>query len=444
MKSRFALRGSRVQHEIVSLLVLARRVGQLRPLENCDQPGVSGGLHRAADGDDFASGILQLNRHRRFQDRVMDAGFVILLQMRGHDISERDLAAWAEHPLKAEGIEQPLQTGGLALRVVRPQHIKARGERDVRTEWPRAGFSPEPEVPDTERHNRRSIRITFSTAASVARGLITSRKVLSSVMTDSAEDMRSSVLRPSSVSFRDLPCSSVIRPAAVANAMARFSHGSTRTTRSAGLRSPVNTRLTSSRESLVRAEWAMKCSFCKLARLPRLRPRMRMISAIPQAMRRSPGTGSGLDVSSNGPSSNVPRKSGGMVVWRKIERAAKQPLRDRSQSDLLSASVGEVRDVLLHLGDQRVDLGSEDMVWCRAFGAAVKGQFCRVPRDDRCERFMKLRRFPAQRVKRVLFLQKQANHLLYSTVQLRRIAGADPLDQFPRQSSYQGVGRPGP
>ena len=135
--------------------------------------------------------------------------------------------------------------------------------------------------------------------------------------------------------------------------MAQFSHGSTRTTRSAGLRSPVNTRLTSSRDSLVRAEWAMKCSFCKLARLPRLRPRMRMTSAIPQAMRRSPGTGSGLDVSSNGPSSNVSRKSGDMAVWREIERAAKQPLRDRSQSDLQGASVGEVRDALLQLGDQR-------------------------------------------------------------------------------------------
>ena len=126
MKSSFALRSSRVQHEIVSLLVLARRVGQLRPLENCNQPGVSGRLHRAADGDDFASGVLQFNRHRRFQDRVMDAAFVILLQMRGHDISERDLAAWAEHPLKAEGIDVigPLSADTMF-------HAKARARYDV-------------------------------------------------------------------------------------------------------------------------------------------------------------------------------------------------------------------------------------------------------------------------------------------------------------------------
>ncbi len=126
--------------------------------------------------------------------------------MRGHDIGERDLPAGAEHPLQAESIQQALQAGGLALRIVRPQHVEAGAERDVGAEWPRAGFRPKPEVPDMERHSRRSIRMTLSTAASVARGLIASRKVFCSVMTESAEDMRSSVSRPSSVSFTDLPC----------------------------------------------------------------------------------------------------------------------------------------------------------------------------------------------------------------------------------------------
>ena len=83
-----------------------------------------------------------------------------------------------------------------------------------------------------------------------------------------------------------------------------------------------------------------------------------------------------------------------MTVWRKIERAAKQPLRDRAERDLLGATVGEIRNALLQLGGQGMNLRSEDVVRGRVLGVAVERQPGGVSGYDSCERLMEMRRDP--------------------------------------------------
>src|SRR6516165_1505399 len=160
---------------------------------------------------------------------------------------------------------------------------------------------------------------------------------------------------PLSVSRACPPCSSETRRAAIAKAMARLRQGSTRTIMSAELRVPAKRRLAWSRVARVRAEWAMKCNFCRLARLARLRPRIRMTSAIPQAKRKSPGIGSGLAVSSKGPSSRMSRRLDNMAVRREIERASQQPLDYGAKGKLLGVVVRKVRDALLKLCHEGID-----------------------------------------------------------------------------------------
>src|SRR6516165_6822781 len=192
MEPGFSLCCAGIENEIVALLVSSRRLAERRPLQYCHQPSVFGGFDAATNGDDVAKRVFEFYRNRRFQDRALcSRGGVV--QVCCHNVGERYFTSWAQHALQAQCIEEPLQAGGFALRVVGPENVEAGVECNIGAKRTGTGLGPEPQMSNAERHSNCSIRIVLSIAPSVAWRATASMKAFSSTIRDSVEEIFSNV-----------------------------------------------------------------------------------------------------------------------------------------------------------------------------------------------------------------------------------------------------------